>query len=100
MQLVKLMENGEVVKMSKRRGTFVTLATWSRRWARRDPLRDAHAEERRALDFDFAKVTEQSKDNPVFYVQYAHARAQSSSARSGGGARRQPEALAGPTCRA
>jgi arginyl-tRNA synthetase len=78
MQLVKLMENGEVVKMSKRRGTFVTL---------RDVVEEVGPDVTRfamltrkndaPLDFDFAKVTEQSKDNPVFYVQYAHARAQS-----------------------
>lgn len=78
MQLVKLMENGEVVKMSKRRGTFVTL---------RDVVEEVGPDVTRfamltrkndaPLDFDFAKVQEQSKDNPVFYVQYAHARAQS-----------------------
>jgi arginyl-tRNA synthetase len=78
MQLVKLMENGEVVKMSKRRGTFVTL---------RDVVEEVGPDVTRfamltrkndaPLDFDFAKVMEQSKDNPVFYVQYAHARAQS-----------------------
>jgi arginyl-tRNA synthetase len=78
MQLVKLMENGEVVKMSKRRGTFVTL---------RDVVEEVGPDVARfamltrkndaPLDFDFAKVTEQSKDNPVWYVQYAHARAMS-----------------------
>ena len=74
-QLVKLYQNGEPFKMSKRAGTFVTL---------RDVVEQAGADVTRfmmltrkndaALDFDFAKVLEQSKDNPVFYVQYAHAR--------------------------
>ena len=77
-QLVKLYKNGEPFKMSKRAGTFVTL---------RDVV-DAvgkdvtrfHMLTRKndaPLDFDFDKVTEQSKDNPVFYVQYAHARVKS-----------------------
>ncbi len=77
-QLVKLYKNGEPFKMSKRAGTFVTL---------RDVV-DAvgkdvtrfHMLTRKndaPLDFDFDKVTEQSKDNPVFYVQYAHARVNS-----------------------
>ena len=74
-QLVKLYKNGEPFKMSKRAGTFVTL---------RDVVDQAGADVTRfmmltrkndvALDFDFAKVLEQSKDNPVFYVQYANAR--------------------------
>jgi arginyl-tRNA synthetase len=74
-QLVKLYKNGEPFKMSKRAGTFVTL---------RDVVEEAGADVTRfimltrkndvALDFDFAKVLEQSKDNPVFYVQYANAR--------------------------
>ena len=74
-QLVKLYRNGEPFKMSKRAGTFVTL---------RDVVEQAGADVTRfmmltrkndvALDFDFAKVLEQSKDNPVFYVQYANAR--------------------------
>ena len=74
-QLVKLFKNGEPFKMSKRAGTFVTL---------RDVVEQAGADVTRfhmltrkndaPLDFDFAKVLEQSKDNPVFYVQYAHAR--------------------------
>jgi len=77
-QLVKLYKNGEPFKMSKRAGTFVTL---------RDVV-DAvgkdvtrfHMLTRKndaPLDFDFDKVTEQSKDNPEFYVQYAHARVKS-----------------------
>ena len=74
-QLVKLYKNGEPFKMSKRAGTFVTL---------RDVVEQAGADVTRfvmltrkndaPLDFDFARVLEQSKDNPVFYVQYAHAR--------------------------
>ncbi len=74
-QLVKLFKNGEPFKMSKRAGTFVTL---------RDVVEQVGTDVTRfvmltrkndvALDFDFAKVLEQSKDNPVFYVQYANAR--------------------------
>ena len=74
-QLVKLYKNGEPFKMSKRAGTFVTL---------RDVVEQVGADVTRfvmltrkndmTLDFDFDKVTEQSKDNPVFYVQYANAR--------------------------
>lgn len=74
-QLVKLFKNGEPFKMSKRAGTFVTL---------RDVVDQVGPDVTRfvmltrkndaSLDFDFDKVLEQSKDNPVFYVQYAHAR--------------------------
>jgi len=74
-QLVKLSKNGEPVKMSKRAGNFVTL---------RDVVDQVGPDVTRfhmltrkndaPLDFDLAKVTEQSKENPVFYVQYAHAR--------------------------
>jgi len=77
-QLVKLYKNGEPFKMSKRAGTFVTL---------RDVVEQAGADVTRfvmltrkndaPLDFDFDKVLEQSKDNPVFYVQYANARVNS-----------------------
>ena len=77
-QLVKLWKNGEPFKMSKRAGTFVTL---------RDVVEQAGADVTRfvmltrkndaTLDFDFDKVLEQSKDNPVFYVQYANARVNS-----------------------
>ena len=77
-QLVKLFKNGEPFKMSKRAGTFVTL---------RDVVEQAGADVTRfimltrkndvTLDFDFAKVLEQSKENPVFYVQYANARVNS-----------------------
>ena len=77
-QLVKLFKNGEPFKMSKRAGTFVML---------RDVVDEVGPDVTRfvmltrkndaPLDFDFEKVQEQSKDNPVFYVQYAHARVHS-----------------------
>ena len=76
--LVKLYKNGEPFKMSKRAGTFVTLRDVVDEVGR-DPVRFMmlYRDNMKELDFDFAKVTEQSKDNPVFYVQYAHARAAS-----------------------
>jgi arginyl-tRNA synthetase len=77
-QMVKLMRGGEPVKMSKRSGDFVTL---------REVVDEVGVDAVRfmmlyrkndaPLEFDLARVIEQSKDNPVFYVQYAHARAQS-----------------------
>jgi arginyl-tRNA synthetase len=77
-QLVKLFRNGEPVKMSKRSGDFVTLADVVEEVGR-DAVRFMmlYRKNDAPLDFDFAKVTEQSKDNPVFYVQYAHARTKS-----------------------
>ncbi|MCQ8781753.1 arginine--tRNA ligase [Mangrovibrevibacter kandeliae] len=77
-QLVKLFRNGEPVRMSKRSGDFVTLAEVVEEVGR-DPVRFMmlFRKSDAPLDFDFQKVTEQSKDNPVFYVQYAHARAKS-----------------------
>ncbi|WP_018688037.1 arginine--tRNA ligase [Ahrensia kielensis] len=74
-QLVKLLRNGEPVKMSKRAGQFVTLRDVVDEVGR-DPVRFmmVYRKSSEPLDFDFAKVTEQSKDNPVFYVQYASAR--------------------------
>ena len=77
-QLVKLFRGGEPVKMSKRSGTFVTLRDVVDEVGK-DPVRFMmlYRKNQEQLDFDFAKVTEQSKDNPVFYVQYAHARAAS-----------------------
>ncbi|KAB0682114.1 arginine--tRNA ligase [Aureimonas leprariae] len=77
-QLVKLFRDGEPVKMSKRSGDFVTLAEVVEEVGR-DPVRFMmlYRKSDAPLDFDFQKVTEQSKDNPVFYVQYAHARAAS-----------------------
>jgi arginyl-tRNA synthetase len=75
-QLVRLTRGGEPVKMSKRAGTFVTLADVVREVGR-DVARFVMLTRKNdaPLDFDFDRVTEQSKDNPVFYVQYAHARA-------------------------
>ncbi|MGF6171764.1 arginine--tRNA ligase [Ensifer sp. 4252] len=77
-QLVKLYREGEPVKMSKRSGDFVTLRDVVDEVGR-DPVRFMmiYRKNSEPLDFDFAKVTEQSKDNPVFYVQYAHARCRS-----------------------
>jgi arginyl-tRNA synthetase len=75
-QLVRLLKNGEPFKMSKRSGDLVTLS---------DVVEEVGADATRfmllfrrndaAMDFDFALVKEQTRDNPVFYVQYAHARA-------------------------
>jgi arginyl-tRNA synthetase len=74
-QMVRLFRAGEPVKMSKRSGSFVTLAEVVREVGR-DVVRFMMLTRRNdaPLDFDFAKVVEASKDNPVFYVQYAHAR--------------------------
>jgi arginyl-tRNA synthetase len=74
-QLVKLMRNGEPVKMSKRSGEFVTLREVIDEVGR-DAVRFMMLFRKNdaPLEFDLAKVLEQSKDNPVFYVQYAHAR--------------------------
>jgi arginyl-tRNA synthetase len=77
-QMVRLLRAGEPVKMSKRSGNFVTLADMvgevGKDVVRFTMLtRKADAQ----MDFDFAKVVEASKDNPVFYVQYAHARIRS-----------------------
>jgi len=77
-QLVRLLRAGVPVVMSKRAGTFVTLREVVDEVGR-DPVRFMmlYRKNDAPLDFDLAKVLEQSKDNPVFYVQYAHARAQS-----------------------
>ncbi|HBU99523.1 arginine--tRNA ligase [Thalassospira lucentensis] len=77
-QLVSLFDKGEPVKMSKRAGTFVTLRDVVERVGK-DVVRFIMLTRKNdaSLEFDFAKVTEQSKDNPVFYVQYAHARVSS-----------------------
>ncbi len=74
-QLVKLMRGGEPVKMSKRSGDFVTLREVIDEVGR-DAVRFMMLFRKNdaTLEFDLAKVIEQSKDNPVFYVQYAHAR--------------------------
>ncbi len=77
-QLVNLLDHGQPVKMSKRAGTFVTLREVVDRVGR-DVFRFIMLTRKNdaPLDFDFAKVTEQSRENPVFYVQYAHARCSS-----------------------
>jgi arginyl-tRNA synthetase len=82
-QLVKLTRGGEPVKMSKRAGAFVTLTDVVEQVGR-DVARFVMLTRKNdaPLDFDFDKVQEQSKDNPVFYVQYAHARAFSVLARA------------------
>jgi arginyl-tRNA synthetase len=77
-QLVRLLRAGELVRMSKRAGEFVTLRDVVDEVGR-DPVRFMMLFRKNdaVLDFDLAKVIEQSRDNPVFYVQYAHARGQS-----------------------
>ena len=77
-QLVKLLRAGEPVKMSKRAGEFVTLREVVDEVGR-DAVRFMMLFRKNdaVLDFDLAKVKEQSRDNPVFYVQYGHARGQS-----------------------
>ena len=74
-QMVKLLRGGEPVKMSKRSGSFVTLADMVEEVGK-DVVRFTMLTRKSdaQMDFDFAKVVEASKDNPVFYVQYAHAR--------------------------
>lgn len=74
-QMVRLLRAGEPVKMSKRSGSFVTLADVVREVGK-DVVRFMMLTKRAdsQLDFDFALVVDQSRDNPVFYVQYAHAR--------------------------
>ena len=77
-QLVKFLRGGEPAKMSKRAGTFVTAREVVEEVGK-DVFRFIMLTRKNdaPLDFDFQKVTEQSKDNPVFYVQYAHARCRS-----------------------
>ena len=77
-QMVRLMRAGELVKMSKRSGSFVTLAEVVEEVGK-DVVRFTMLTRKNdaQMDFDFAKVVEASKDNPVFYVQYAHARIRS-----------------------
>src|SRR6201995_2577183 len=77
-QLVKLLRNGEPVKMSKRSGDFVTLREVVDEVGK-DAVRFMmlYRKNDAVLDFDLAKVIEQSRDNPVFYVQYGHARGHS-----------------------
>jgi arginyl-tRNA synthetase len=77
-QMVRLLRAGEPVKMSKRSGSFVTLADVVNEVGK-DVVRFTMLTRKAdaQMDFDFAKVVEASKDNPVFYVQYAHARGRS-----------------------
>ncbi|MDI1295569.1 MAG: arginine--tRNA ligase [bacterium] len=74
-QMVRLLRDGDPVKMSKRAGNFVTLADVVQEVGK-DVVRFTMLTRKAdaQMDFDFAKVVEASKDNPVFYVQYAHAR--------------------------
>ena len=77
-QMVQLLRNGQPVKMSKRSGNFVTLADVVSEVGK-DVVRFTMLTRKpeAQMDFDFAKVVEASKDNPVFYVQYCHARSRS-----------------------
>ncbi|HEX8216621.1 MAG TPA: arginine--tRNA ligase [Allosphingosinicella sp.] len=77
-QMVRLLRAGELVKMSKRSGSFVTLAEVVEEVGK-DVVRFTMLTRKNdaQMDFDFARVVEASKDNPVFYVQYAHARIRS-----------------------
>ncbi|MCB2106839.1 MAG: arginine--tRNA ligase [Rhodobacteraceae bacterium] len=77
-QMVRVLNNGEPVKMSKRAGTFVTLRDLVDEVGK-DVVRFIMLTRKNdaPLDFDYAKVTEKTRDNPVFYVQYAHARGRS-----------------------
>lgn len=83
-QMVRLLRDGEPVKMSKRAGNFVTLAEVVEEVGK-DVVRFTMLTRKpdAQMDFDFAKVVEASKDNPVFYVQYAHARIASLGRRAG-----------------
>ena len=76
-QMVRLLRGGEPVKMSKRSGSFITLSEMVEEVGK-DVVRFTMLTRKSdaQMDFDFAKVVEASKDNPVFYVQYAHARIQ------------------------
>ena len=77
-QMVKVLNNGEPVKMSKRAGNFVTMRDLIDAVGK-DVVRFIMLTRKSdaGLDFDYAKVTEKTRDNPVFYVQYAHARGRS-----------------------
>lgn len=83
-QMVRLLRGGEPVKMSKRSGSFVTLADVVEEVGK-DVVRFTMLTRKpdAQMDFDFAKVVEASKDNPVFYVQYAHARIHSTLRKAG-----------------
>ena len=77
-QMVQLMRNGQPIKMSKRSGNFVTIADMVEEVGK-DVVRFTMLTRKpeAQMEFDFAKVVEASKDNPVFYLQYAHARIRS-----------------------
>ncbi|MEW4448617.1 arginine--tRNA ligase [Qipengyuania sp. JC766] len=83
-QMVQLLRDGEPVKMSKRSGNFVTMAEVVEEVGK-DVVRFTMLTRKpeAQMDFDFAKVVEASKDNPVFYVQYAHARIRSTMRKAG-----------------
>ena len=83
-QMVRLLRAGEPVKMSKRSGNFVTLAEVVEEVGK-DVVRFTMLTRKAdaQMDFDFAKVVEASRDNPVFYVQYAHARISSLQRKAG-----------------
>ncbi len=91
-QMVRLFRAGEPVKMSKRSGSFVTLADVVGEVGK-DVVRFIMLTKKAdsQLDFDFAKVVEQSRDNPVFYVQYAHARVNSLGRRAAAAGMELPE---------
>jgi len=92
-QMVRLLRGGEPIKMSKRAGNFVTLADVVREVGK-DVVRFTMLTRKAdaQMDFDFAKVVEASKDNPVFYVQYAHARICSTLRKAEGEANFRPDA--------
>ena len=96
-RLVNLMDDGKPVKMSKRAGAFVSLREVVDAVGR-DAVRFIMLTRRNdaPLDFDFARVTEKSRDNPVFYVQYAHARMRSAQRRAAGEGAAGPDAAAAP----
>ncbi|GAA4051766.1 arginine--tRNA ligase [Parerythrobacter jejuensis] len=84
-QMVQLMRSGEPVKMSKRSGNFITIADMVEEVGK-DVVRFTMLTRKpeAQMEFDFAKVVEASKDNPVFYVQYAHARIHSTLKKAAG----------------
>ncbi|MDG5749992.1 arginine--tRNA ligase [Qipengyuania sp. XHP0211] len=83
-QMVQLMRNGEPIRMSKRSGNFVTIADMVEEVGK-DVVRFSMLTRKpeAQMEFDFAKVVEASKDNPVFYLQYAHARIRSTMRKAG-----------------
>ena len=83
-QMVQLMRNGEPIRMSKRSGNFVTIADMVEEVGK-DVVRFTMLTRKpeAQMEFDFAKVVEASKDNPVFYLQYAHARIRSTMRKAG-----------------